>query len=305
MGTSWAGSETLPGFGKLRFQFLTNISVIMVDAKETSRGSYVHTGNNVTITFGGGVTYNGTVNGNSMAGSATNGTNRWTWTVTRGGSGAAPPVNIPGGGIVAKSTGSGSVIDKKHRLVVTNVHVVGNTNNQVSIYFPEFDNNSELIVRSDAYKLKPGYKGRVVMREERADLALVQLDNLPEGVQPLSLAKTKAQPAQQVHSVGNPGASKGLWIYSPGKIRQVFQDNWDINDDLDGKTHHYNAMKIETDSAINPGDSGGPLVDDRCAMVGVAHGHVLNANNISYFIDASEVRQLLEKYYKSVGDKLP
>jgi S1-C subfamily serine protease len=303
-GTTWLGSETLPGFGKLRFQFITNVSVIMVDAQETSKGSFAHTGNNVTITFGGGVIYNGVVNGNNMAGNASNGKTNWTWNVNRSGSGAAPPVNNnpgAGGGIVAKATGSGSVIDRKHRLVITNVHVVGKSN-QVTVYFPDFDDKGELIVHSDAYKRKPGYTGRVVMKEERADLALVQLDKLPEGTQPLALVKNRAKPAQQVHSVGNPGATKGLWIYSPGKIRQVFQDKWEINDDIDGHVHRYDAMKIETDSPINPGDSGGPLVDDRCALVGVAHGQNIVANNFSFFIEAGEVRQLLEKYYRSVGD---
>lgn len=303
--TKWDCSETLIGFGKLTFRFITDSTAIMIDARDTTRGSYVHTGNNVTITFGGGIIYIGTINGNTMAGNATNGQDNWTWSVTKSGGGAPTPANpfpgLPGGGIVAKSSGSGSVIDRKHRLVITNVHVVG-SNNDVIVYFPDFDDKGELVVRSDFYKAKPGYKGRVVMKEERADLALVQLGELPEGVQPLILAKNKAKPAQQVHSVGNPGASKGLWIYSPGKVRQVFQDEWKIRDELDGRTYNYNAMKLETNSPINPGDSGGPLVDDRCAMVGVAHGGSMGANNFSFFIEASEVRQLLQKYYASVGD---
>ena len=303
--TRWNGTETLPGFGKLNFQFITDSSVVMVDAKETLRGSYVHTGNNVTITFSGGIIYNGAINGNTMSGNATNAQDNWTWTVNKIGGGAPTPANpIPGigDGMVVKTTGSGSLIDRKYRLIITNVHVIG-TSNQVDIYFPEYNDKVELIVRSDSYKAKPGYKGRVVMKEERADLALVQLDTLPQGVQPLALAKKKAIPAQQVHSVGNPGASNGLWAYSPGKIRQVIpNDDWQITDELDGKTYNYRATKIETDSAINPGDSGGPLVDDRCAMVGVAHGLDLGANNFSFFIEASEVRQLLERYYRSVND---
>jgi S1-C subfamily serine protease len=303
-GTTWDGSETLPGFGKLRFQFVTDIQAIMVDAKETLRGSYIHTGNNVTITFGGGVVYNGTINGNSMSGGATNGQTNWNWSVTRGGGGGPAPVNPnPGGGVVAKMTGSGSLIDRKHRLVITNVHVVGKNDN-VTLYFPDFDNQGELIVRADLYKTKAGYPGRVVMREDRADLALVQLEKLPEGVQPLTVAKTKVKQAQQVHSVGNPGASRALWVYSPGKVRTVLKDQWKIFDDLDGRNHNYDAMKIETDSAINPGDSGGPLVDDRCALVGVAHGGSLVANNFSFFIEASEVRQILERYYRAVNDTL-
>ncbi|MCI0683285.1 MAG: trypsin-like peptidase domain-containing protein [Gemmataceae bacterium] len=304
-GSTWDGSETLPGFGRLRFQFVGNIQVIMIDAKETMRGSFVHTGNIVTLTFGGGVVYNGIINGNSMSGSASNGRTNWTWSVTRGG-GAGPgpmPANPNPGGIVTKMTGSGSFIDRKHRLIITNVHVVGKNDN-VTIYFPDYDAQGELIVRSDVYKQKAGYPARVVMREDRADLALVQMQNLPEGVQPLTVARTKVKQAQQVHSVGNPGASRALWVYSPGKVRTVLKDQWKIFDDIDGRNHHYDAMKIETDSAINPGDSGGPLVDDRCALVGVAHGGSLVANNFSFFIEASEVRQVLERYYRAVNDKL-
>jgi S1-C subfamily serine protease len=301
-GSTWSGNETLAGYGKLTFQFITNRDVIMLDNDGSTRGSFIHTGNTVKVVFGGGIVYTGNVNGNSMSGSATNGQNNWTWNLNKT---AGAPGNTPGfGQMVVKSEGSGSLIDRKHRLVVTNVHVVGNTG-EVSVYFPDFDASGELIARHDAYKQKPGIRGRVVMKEERADLALVQLDRLPEGVQPLALAKSKAKVAQQVHSVGNPGASQALWIYSPGKVRQVFKDQWKIPDDLEGKIINYDAVKLETDSAINAGDSGGPLVDDRACMVGVAHGHNLLANNLSIFIEASEVRQLLERYYRSINDTPP
>jgi S1-C subfamily serine protease len=304
-GTVWNGSETLAGYGKLTFQFVTNTVAVMIDARETMRGTYRQNGNSVTITFGGGVIYNGTINGDNMAGSAHNGRDNWTWNVAKSAGGNVPTnPGGPGGGpaIVAKSAGSGSLIDRKHRLIVTNVHVVG-TSDTVQVYFPEFDDKGELIVHSDNYKRKPGLTGRVVLREPRADIAFVQLQRLPENSMPLPVATTKAKVASQVHSVGNPGASKGLWIYSPGKVRQVFQDTWKIFDDIENRMCEYNAMKLETDSAINPGDSGGPLVNDRCTLVGVAHGHSLAANNISIFIEASEVRTLLERYYAKFGEK--
>lgn len=38
--------------------------------------------------------------------------------------------------------------------------------------------------------------------------------------------------------------------------------------------------------------------------VGVARGGSLVANNFSFFIEASEVRQLLERHYLAVNDKL-
>src|SRR5262249_37311963 len=60
---------------------------------------------------------------------------------------------------------------------------------------------------------------------------------------------------------------------------------------------------LETDSPINPGDSGGPLGNERAVLVGVAHGSRTDAQNLSLFIDVSEGRALMERYYKAGGEK--
>src|SRR5205807_2792241 len=151
----------------------------------------------------------------------------WNWSVSR--SIGAAPAQRPGGGRVA-SFGSGSLVDLPQRLIVTNVHVVGNADN-VRIYFPRFDARGDVVAQRDAYAGGEFINGRVVLREERADLALVQLDRLPADARVVPLSAAKAKPGQQVHSVGNPGASKALWIYSPGKVRQVYSDKWSIPDD--------------------------------------------------------------------------
>src|SRR5262249_26338551 len=197
------------------------------------------------------------------------------------------------------NTGTGSLVDKKHRLVLTNVHVVGNPKS-VMLFFPEYD-KGDLVVRRDSYRKKVGISGRVVMQEERCDLSLVQLDRLPDGVQAVPFARKPVKPAQPVHSLGNPAVSRALWIYSPGRVRQIYSDKWQIYDDLEDRVINYEGVKIETDSAINPGDSGGPLVNDRAALVGVAHSIRLDAQNLSSFIDLSECKLLIEKYFKSIG----
>jgi S1-C subfamily serine protease len=255
-------------------------------------------GNSVTLDFNGAV-YDGIVTGNTMRGTARSGKNVWNWSVSR--SAGAMPAQRPNGGRVA-SFGSGSLVDVPQRLIVTNVHVVGNADN-VRIYFPRFDAKGDVVAQRDAYAGGEFINGRVVFREERADLALVQLERLPADARIVPLSAAKAKPGQQVHSVGNPGASKALWIYSPGKVRQVYPDRWTIPDDITGRVINYNAMKLETDSPINPGDSGGPLVNDQGALVGVAHATDRAAANFSYFIDVSEVRSVLERYYASIGQR--
>src|SRR5207244_4725099 len=129
----------------------------------------------------------------------------------------------------------------------------------------------------------------------------------PEGIQAIAFARKGTngrycKPAQHVHSVGNPAVSSALWIYSPGRVRQIYKDKWEAGSALGDKTKTYEAVKIETDSPINPGDSGGPLVNDRAALVGVAHGARVGARNISTFIELGECRALLEKYFKSIGE---
>ena len=49
---------------------------------------------------------------------------------------------------------------------------------------------------------------------------------MPDGVPELVLAKASAEPGQSVHSIGNPGGSGALWVYTPGKVRQVYPKKW-------------------------------------------------------------------------------
>jgi Trypsin-like peptidase domain/TPM domain len=190
------------------------------------------------------------------------------------------------------ATGTGSLIDRKHRLILTNYHVVGD-GNRVTVLFPSYD-KGKLIAERDYYldRIKRnGIRGKVVARDMRRDLALIQLEELPEGVEPLPLAPTSVSPGQAVHSLGNPGGSGALWVYTPGKVRQVYYKKWKA--ELDGKAALFEAEVVETDSATNPGDSGGPLVNDQAQLVGVTQGGAVNARLLSTFIDVSEVKLFL------------
>ncbi len=68
VGTTWNGSENLPGFGKLTFQFRAGGAATMIDAKATTEGNWTQNGNDVTINFQGCV-YQGRINGQSISGS--------------------------------------------------------------------------------------------------------------------------------------------------------------------------------------------------------------------------------------------
>jgi hypothetical protein len=199
-----------------------------------------------------------------------------------------------GGGKLA--TGSGSLVDRGRRLVLTNYHVVGDIK-RATVFFPVFE-GGKAIPNKGYYKSRAsqlGIPGDVIELDRQADLALIRLDRVPPDVPDLSLAPASPEPGQTVHSIGSPGQSDALWVYTPGKVRQVYSKRWEA--DAGGRVLKFEARVVETDSPTNPGDSGGPLVSDRGELVGVTHGGVIpgKANLLSTFIDVSEVRKLLSR----------
>src|SRR5262249_29889504 len=132
----------------------------------------------------------------------------------------------------AIATGSGSLIDRRRGMILTNYHVVGNIR-EATVHFPAHRSDGTVIAERDYYRRKPGIHGRVMARDPRADLAIIQLASVPDGAQALVLARESPAPGQTVHSIGNPGGSGALWVYTPGKVRQVYQKRWQA--ELDGR----------------------------------------------------------------------
>jgi S1-C subfamily serine protease len=195
------------------------------------------------------------------------------------------------------ATGSGSLVDRARRLVLTNYHVVGKDGDNVLVAFPVHQNGKTVAVAERAFYQNliskgGGIRGKVVAREPKCDLALIQLETVPEDARQLPLAHESASPGQDVHSVGNPGQSGALWVYTPGKVRQVYHHKWHTGSGKDRLD--LEAKIVETQSPINRGDSGGPLVNNKGELVGVTQGHLLDAQQLSLFIDVSEVRDFLK-----------
>src|SRR5207249_3390857 len=101
-------------------------------------------------------------------------------------------------------------------------------------------------------------------------LALIKLDFLPPGAKVVPLAKKSVSPGQRVHSIGNPGKSEGMWVYTSGTVRQVVRMKWTVRTEEDKLT--LEAKVVQTQSPTNPGDSGGPLLNDNAELVGVTQG---------------------------------
>ena len=193
-------------------------------------------------------------------------------------------------------TGTGWVLDKDKKLMITAEHVVG-TDKEVKVFFPAFK-GKKVISSREFYESQAPVRGRVVRVDVRRDLALIELEELPEQVANLPLAEESPEPGESVHAVGCPGASTGLWVYSEGRVRQTSELRW-TDDSRKGRK----ARVVETSIAINPGDSGGPLVNDDGELVGVNHGARESARLVSVSISVEEVREFLTAPAKAAPPK--
>jgi Do/DeqQ family serine protease len=142
---------------------------------------------------------------------------------------------------VAQSLGSG-VIVSNDGYVLTNNHVVGSVNAQVSI------------VMADKRELK----ARIIGVDEWTDLALLKIEARGLPVLPWG-DSSKLKVAEWVLAIGNPfqlNQTVTLGIVSA------------LGRSLGGNLATYEDF-IQTDAAINPGNSGGALINARGELIGI------------------------------------
>jgi 2-alkenal reductase len=146
-------------------------------------------------------------------------------------------------------TGSGFVFDGDGH-IVTNNHVVTGASG-LEVVFANGERRGATVVGTDV----------------DSDLAVIRVDSLPDGVQPLPLGDSNSvQVGQFVIAIGNPFGEAGslsLGIVS-GLGRSLASDRI-----AEGGGRYSLPEVIQTDAAINPGNSGGPLLNLAGEVIGV------------------------------------
>lgn len=178
-------------------------------------------------------------------------------------------------GWLLSSTGMGSgVLISEDGKILTAAHVV-QTADKVTV---EFIGGVQVTAR-------------VVSSEPKADVALLQLESVPAGVEPARLGDSdKVEVGDEVFVVGAPhGLSHTL---SAGHISgRIALDA--------GLGSRPTCEYLQTDAAINRGNSGGPIFDRKGAVIGIASGilsHSGGFEGIGFAASATAVRlRLLER----------
>jgi Do/DeqQ family serine protease len=162
------------------------------------------------------------------------------------------------------NAGAGVVIDAENGFIVTNSHVVRNSDKiQVTLF-----GGKKLI-------------GEVLGSDDDTDLAVVKItENEAKGsVQFGDSSRLKV--GQMVVAVGNPYGLSDTMTF--GIISGLNRENVNLS--------RYEDF-IQTDASINPGNSGGPLLNIRGDVIGINTAIINYAQNIGFAIPSNIVKRI-------------
>jgi len=173
------------------------------------------------------------------------------------------------------SIGSGFIVDSTG-YIVTNYHVIGNTESEVYITLYGGDT----------------VKGRTVWANSDLDLAIVKIE--VAGLPYMKLGdSTNITIGELVYAIGNPLGFEFQRTVTSGIVSGT---NRSIN--LNGT---YMEDLIQTDASINSGNSGGPLVNKKGEVIGINTIKVESAEGIGFAIPVNQIKPIIESF-KETGE---
>lgn len=188
---------------------------------------------------------------------------------------------------------SGFLIDKENRLAVTQYSALSGEGFQVKGMTPTFpggmlENNSTPY--KDQLEKGEGIAATVIATAPKSDLAIIQLEKLPDDAKSLRLAKGAPRAGQRVLVVCAAYSTKEMWTYSPGIIAGAAPRKWH-DAGLGDPGFDFDCRVIQTEHFLDRGQMGGPVVNERGEVVAMHWG--ASAEGGTIHIDASEIRTLL------------
>jgi len=186
-------------------------------------------------------------------------------------------------GQLGESSGSGFIIDESG-LVVTNEHVIAD-GIRIEVIFSDGSASRATVLGSDP----------------DSDLALLQVEEMPEGARAVPLGDSdEVKPGQWVVAIGNPFGLQNTITY--GIVSAVGRM-------IPARVGSYSIPQaIQTDAAINPGNSGGPLINMAGQVIGVnaqiyTDGRTAANAGVGFAIPVNIVRMVVP--YLKEGNSYP
>lgn len=208
---------------------------------------------------------------------------------------ATPP--LPG--LVQVSTswnqGNGFLVDRGERLIVTSAETVG-SHKEVDVVFVVVE-DGKVKVRRDFYKQQPKQKAKVLSKDPVRDLAVLQVEAVPEGVQELKLAAKTPDEGSTVQTVVDPGLKSTQWAAKPSTVTAIGDQDFAT---AAGQRVKGKMLEIDLDSKYSRASGGAPVANEAGEVVGVFTSSAASKPKM-YAIEATPVRNLVSDTYRLRG----
>lgn len=197
------------------------------------------------------------------------------------------------------SQGSGFLIDRRRKLVVTNYHVTQEKEkDKILVLFPVRGLFGEVISERKYYfdnaprliKNRFFSRARIVAQDKDKDLAILQLDQIPDSAKELPLARFDPKAQDTLHILGNP-AERPLWRWAAGTQPAV--GRIDDRNRLPNIAVRNSKVIMCCCAAFN-GNSGGPVLNDDGEVVGIASFNGGPGGILTGAIHFAEIRDLFD-----------
>jgi tetratricopeptide (TPR) repeat protein len=188
-----------------------------------------------------------------------------------------------------RKMGTGFLVDRSRKLVVTNQHVV-DEQESVEVVFPLYQGGFAVADKKNYIRYDRPIRGWVLATDPKRDLAVIELEVVPHAATAMKLAADSVCPGEHVHLIGNPGTSELLWVYNAGTVHHV--SNRKVEDSRHARVLEATVVEIRTRASVKPGYSGGPAVNNSGELVGVAT--MSNpASKWAWCVDIAEIKDVL------------
>lgn len=199
---------------------------------------------------------------------------------------------IPGQGT---ATGSGVLVDRRRRFVVTNQHVTAGEDT-MDVFFPARDHQGDLISTRSYYssnfdQLKQlGFAtvGRVIAVDSKKDLAILVLDGLTETAREIDFADSDPRGEETLHILGNP-SGRNLWQWASGTFRRIDRFQGSYKDESEPRDY----KRLALFSNVYAGNSGGAILNKDAELVAITSSGGGEGGTRANGVHYSEVKKLL------------
>lgn len=209
-----------------------------------------------------------------------------------------PPLPASVAVISTWNQGTGALIDREERLVLTSAQAVG-AQDTVEVIFAVVEDGKARIKRDYYMKQAARLKGRVLKKDKLHDLALLQVESVPEGMPELKLASALPEENAAVQTVVDTSSKSALWAPKSATVAGISDQSF-LAPDNERVTAK--MLEVTLDGKYAKASGGAPLVNESGEVVGIITSAAAGRPRL-LAIEVGEARNLLSLVYRDMGTR--